>query len=413
MTQRVAVVGAGMAGLATAWFLQEHGSAVTVLERDRVAAGASWGNAGWLMAGDSTPLPHPDVLRYGLRAWTDPSSAFSVPWRADLGLYRFLLQFARHCTPRHWEDGVRAFAPLANGALAAYDALERGGVTPTSRSTSHLACFADLSHRDEYAAHLEHLRHFGFAPEFEVLDAGAAMAATPVASSAVRGAVALRGQRFLDPTSFLPSLADSVVTRGGELRVGTEVKGLRAGSRGVEVLLGSDSPRIERYDAVVVCTGAWLSTLVRRHGVRVRVRAGRGYSFTARLDVPVDDPVYLPDQHVACTPMRGRLRLAGLMEFRRPGDPLDPRRIRALVEAARPMLVGVDLDDRDEEWVGPRPVASDGLPLAGPTSTPGVWCVGGHAMEGMVLGPVTARLVAEGVASGAAPDVLRPFDPRR
>lgn len=413
MTQRVAVVGAGMAGLATAWFLQEHGIAVTVLERERVAAGASWGNAGWLMAGDSTPLPHPDVLRYGLRAWVDPSSSFSVPWRADLGLYRFLLQFARHCTRRHWEDGMRAFAPLANGALAAYDVLEQGGVAPASRSTNHLACFTDLSRRDEYATHLEHLQHFGLTTEFEVLDAGAARDATPIASAAVRGAVALRGQRFLDPMLVVPSLAESVVARGGELRVGVEVKGVRAGASGVDVLVAGSPPRVERYDAVVVCTGAWLSALVQRHGVRVRVRAGRGYSFTARLDVPVADPLYLPEQHVACTPMRGRLRLAGLMEFRRPGDPLDPRRIRTLIEAARPMLEGVDLDDRAEEWVGPRPVAADGLPLAGPTSTPGVWCVGGHAMEGMVLGPVTARLVAEGVASGSVPDVLRPFDPRR
>jgi D-amino-acid dehydrogenase len=307
---------------------------------------------------------------------------------------------------------MRAFAPLANGALAAYDVLERGGVAPTSRSTNHLACFSDTSRRDEYVRHLEHLGTFGLRTEFEVLDADAARSAARVASSAVRGAVALRGQRFLDPTLFLPSLAESVVARGGQLRVGAEVRGLRAGSRGVEVLLGSP-PRLERYDAVVVCTGAWLSALVQRHGVRVPVRAGRGYSFTARLDRPVEDPVYLPDQHVACTPMRGRLRLAGLMEFRRPHDPLDPRRLSTLIEAARPMLEGVDLDDRAEEWVGPRPVAADGLPLAGQTSTPGVWCVGGHAMEGMVLGPVTARRVAEGVASGSVPDVLRPFDPRR
>jgi D-amino-acid dehydrogenase len=164
---------------------------------------------------------------------------------------------------------------------------------------------------------------------------------------------------------------------------------------------------------VVVATGAWLSGLVRRHGVRVQVRAGRGYSFRARLDAAAADPVYLPGQHVACTPMRGRLRLAGLMEFRRPHNPLDPRRIRALVDAARPMLRGVDLDDREDEWVGPRPVAADGLPLAGSTSTPGVWCIGGHAMEGMVLGPVTARLLAEAVVSGRTPDVLLPFDPRR
>lgn len=402
-----------MAGVATAWFLQEHGYDVTVLERHRVAAGASWGNAGWLLAGDTTPLPHPDVLRYGIRAWIDPTSAFSVPWRPDLGLYRFLLGFARHCTAAHWERGVRALAPLANGALEAYDDLERGGVAPTSHATRHLACFGDLSSRDAHARHLEQLQELGLTTDFEVLDATGARAATPVASSQVRGAIALRGQRFLDPTTFMPSLADSVITRGGHLRIGTEVKGVRATTKGVEVLLTGSPPQLERYDAIVVCTGAWLGTLTRRHGVRVGVRAGRGYSFDARLDVDVADPVYLPDQHVACTPMHGRLRLAGQMEFARPHDPLDPRRVRRLVEAARPMLQGVDLDDRVDEWVGPRPVTTDGLPLAGPTSTPGVWCVGGHAMEGMVLGPVTAKLVAEGVARGRPPDALLPFDPRR
>lgn len=413
MTRRVAVIGAGMAGLATAWFLQEHGASVTVLERDRVAAGASWGNAGWLLAGDSAPLPHPEVLRLGLRAWLDPSSAVSVPLQVDPGLYRFLLTFARHCTTAHWEHGMRAFVPLANAALTAYDELERGGVATTSRSTRHLACFTGTSARDGFARYLERLQRFGLATEFDLLDADEAHAASPILSSSVRGAVALRGQRFLDPTVFVPALAESVVSRGADLRIGTEVHALRSAPRGVEVLVAGPPPHIERYDDVVVCTGAWLSALVRRHGVRTSVRAGRGYSFDARLDVPVSDPVYLPDQHVACTPMHGRLRLAGLMEFRRPSDPLDPRRIRTLVEAARPLLHGVDLDDRTNEWVGPRPVAADGLPLAGPTSTPGIWCVGGQAMEGMVLGPVTARLVADAVASGTVPDVLQPFDPRR
>jgi len=101
------------------------------------------------------------------------------------------------------------------------------------------------------------------------------------------------------------------------------------------------------------------------------------------------------------------------MEFRPPGAPLDPRQIRAMVEAARPMLANVDVDDRTEEWVGPRPVSVDGMPLVGPTASRRVWCVGGHAMEGMVLGPVTAQLAAHGIAEGRTPSALRAFSPMR
>ena len=77
--QRIAVVGAGMVGLATAWFLQERGVEVTVIDREGVAAGSSWGNAGWLTPGITTPLPEPAVLKYGIRAVLSPNSPVYVP----------------------------------------------------------------------------------------------------------------------------------------------------------------------------------------------------------------------------------------------------------------------------------------------------------------------------------------------
>ncbi|WP_375335660.1 FAD-dependent oxidoreductase [Blastococcus sp. TML/C7B] len=102
----VAVVGAGMVGLATAWFLQESGAEVTVYEQDVVAAGASWGNAGWLTPSLTAPLPEPAVLRYGLRAVLSPRSPVYVPPRADARLLRFLARFARNSTPGRWRAGA-------------------------------------------------------------------------------------------------------------------------------------------------------------------------------------------------------------------------------------------------------------------------------------------------------------------
>ncbi|MDD9205289.1 FAD-dependent oxidoreductase, partial [Georgenia sp. 10Sc9-8] len=98
---------------------------------------------------------------------------------------------------------------------------------------------------------------------------------------------------------------------------------------------------------------------------------------------------------------------------RRPEDRLDPRRVAAMVKAARPLLPVADLDDRRDEWVGSRPVTPDGVPLIGPTRSPRVVAAGGHGMWGVTLGPLTGQLVSELVTTGRLPSELAPFDPLR
>jgi D-amino-acid dehydrogenase len=102
-----------------------------------------------------------------------------------------------------------------------------------------------------------------------------------------------------------------------------------------------------------------------------------------------------------------------MMEFRKPEAALDQRRIDAIVEATRPLLDGIDLDDRRDEWVGSRPCTVDGLPLIGATKSPRVFAAGGHGMWGITLGPVTGRLLAETMVTGKQVEQLKPFDPMR
>ncbi len=125
--EHVVVAGAGMVGLATAWFLQERGVRVTVVDRTGVAAGASWGNAGWISPALTLPLPEPAVLSYGLRAMVNPSSPVYVPFSTDRQLLRFLVGFARNCTPARWRAAMAVFARLNRDALGAYDVLGDGG----------------------------------------------------------------------------------------------------------------------------------------------------------------------------------------------------------------------------------------------------------------------------------------------
>jgi D-amino-acid dehydrogenase len=410
--RHVAVLGAGMVGLSCAWFLQEAGVQVTVYERDRVAAGASWGNAGWLTPALTAPLPEPGVLRFGLRAVLSPRSPVYLPLQADVTLARFLSGFVAHSTTRRWRRGMAAYVPLNERALEAFDVLAAGGVmAPTQGTESFLACFRRERDAERLCAELEQIRDAGQHTSFHPIAGSRVRAMEPTLTDRVDAAVQIHGQRFLHPPEFVTSLAVAVQARGGHVVQGAEVVDLQHRAGGIVVVTGAGD-RLQ-HDAFVLATGAELGRLAARFGVRLPVQAGRGYSFSVPVERMPGGPLYFPTQRVACTPLGERLRVAGMMEFRRPGDPLDPRRIAAIVDAVRPFLTGVDLDDRRDEWVGSRPCTPDGLPLLGPTASPRVFVAGGHGMWGIVLGPLTGQLMAQTVLKGECPPELAPFDPLR
>ncbi|MEO6472371.1 MAG: FAD-dependent oxidoreductase, partial [Aeromicrobium sp.] len=95
------------------------------------------------------------------------------------------------------------------------------------------------------------------------------------------------------------------------------------------------------------------------------------------------------------------------------GDPLDPRRVKAIIDAAKPMLTGIDWDARTDEWVGSRPCTADGLPVIGATKSPRVFVSGGHGMWGIVLGPLSGRLLARQITRGELHPVMKHFNPLR
>lgn len=418
MSQRVAVVGAGMVGLSTAWFLQEHGFHVTVYEREHVAAGSSWGNAGWLTPALTAPLPEPAVLSYGVRAVGRPSSPVYLPLRPSPRLLRFLAGFARHSTARQWGLGMRAYEPMNRRALAAFDELTAGGVeSAVHEAHPFVAGFRTREDQAPLVHELEQIRDAGQDVKYDVLSGSEARAIEPSLSPAITTAVLIHDQRYLDPPRFLAALAASFVARGGRLVEGATVDRVSETSHGAYVTTVEQHDGPNGYDHVVLANGAWVGHLARQFGVRQPVQAGRGYSFSVDGERLPQTPVYFPAQRVACTPIATedgpRLRVAGMMEFRSPDAALDPRRIEAIVDATRPLLDGVDLDDRRDEWVGSRPCTADGLPLIGRTNAPAVFVAGGHGMWGMALGPLTGRLLAQRIASGSTPPELVAFDPLR
>lgn len=404
------VVGAGIVGLSTAWFLQERGVSVTVVDRTGVAAGASWGNAGWIAPGLAIPLNEPAVLRYGLRSLFNPAAPLHVPASVNPRLWSFLTRFAANCRSSSWTRAVHANLPLNDEAVDAFDDLTRGGVAAPTVEAPITAGFETARQAQSLLRELRRLAAAGQVVEHAELTGDQLRALVPLASPALTTGVRIDGQRYVDPGGFVQALGRAVVARGATIHP-LDVVDIQTDTGGVTVRRATGKSM--RADVAVLATGAWLSDLARKWGARMPVRAGRGYSFTVPVDKPVPGPIYLPDIRVACTPYQDGLRVAGTMEFREPDAPAVPARLTAIIDSARPFLEGVRWDERRDVWVGPRPVTPDGRPLVGALRAPNIYVAGGHGMWGLAHGPITGRLLAEQITTGKQPTALRALDPLR
>lgn len=407
----VIVVGAGIVGLSTAWFLQERGVDVTVVDRGEVGLGASWGNAGWIAPALTLPLPEPAIFRYGVRAIMSPSSPVYVPLAADTKLLRFLAGFAWHSTPPKWRRNMETFAQINKWSLDSFDRLADGGVADrTITAEPFLTGFTSERDRGGLRREFTEIERRGGEVDYELISGDELRAIEPAVSGAVTLGIRISGQRYINPPLFVRSLAEAVEARGGVIVTDTTVTDVT--DTGSDVTVTTDGDTL-RGDAVVIATGTWMGALARGYGVRQIVQAGRGYSFSVRPDAVPQHPIYFPAQRVACTPLGNRLRVGGMMEFRPADAPPDPRRITTLVDAARPLFDGVDWDAREDEWVGSRPCTADGLPLVGQTRSPRVHVAGGHGMWGVTLGPLTGRIVADAMTGGPRHPLLEAFNPLR
>lgn len=384
-----------MVGLSTAWFLQERGIDVTVVDRNGVAAGSSWGNAGYLTPALTLPLPQPSVLQYGLRSLVSQNSPVGLS--ANPRLAEFLPKFALNSTTTRWRQSMRIYNELNPASLDAYDELTDNGVAATTNPAEPFLAMATTPERRAHLVEdLEQAISTGAKTEYDLIEGDAIREIEPCLSETPQYGARIYGQRYINPPQFVGAVADAVRARGGTVLENFDVADVEERAAGVR-LRPRHGDALDA-DRVVIANGAWLNDLANKFGVRTLVQAGRGYSFTVKPQQAPSHPLYFPVERVACTPFNGGLRVTGIMDFQSPDASLNPKRIQTIINSIQKMFRGIDWSDRSDEWVGSRPCTADGLPLVGRTRSEHVHIAGGHGMWGVILGPLTGRMMADDLA---------------
>ena len=390
------MVGAGLIGVSCAYYLARAGARVIVLERERVGAGASIGNAGTVSPGHP-PLNRPGRIAQAIRQMLDSASPLYIHPSWNPELWRWLLGFARHCTTEHVAAAMRIMAPLGKDTLTLFDALLREErIECDARSDGYYDVCSTQAGLEEAKHEAAIVAEYGY--RVETLDGDELRRREPALGASVIGGVFFAEAITLDPACFLERLARAAVRHGAEVREGATVTGLDIeGSRVAGVRLAGGER--EGADAVVVATGPYSLEIARRVGVRLPVQPGKGY----HRDIPVGPngaprmrmACILNEASVFCNPFPTFVRFAGTMEFSGLNEVMRRPRLRQLTRAARDYIDGIGTARPVSEWCGLRPMSVDGLPIVGPLGgVEGLSVATGHGMLGLTFAPVTGQMVA-------------------
>lgn len=408
----VVIVGAGVVGLACAYRLAAAGAEVVVLDSAAAGQGASHGNAAKIALAESGPVPAPGMILQGLRWMLKPDSPLYVRPTPSPAHLRFLFSMARHCTSTRFRSGLQHILRLAENANDLFDDWATDGLSFESHAAGVLLAFETRERFDEHLASLDIFAAFGSVPER--LHGDAVREREPALSPAVGHGLYFPDDRQVEPDSLTRALVKRCAELGVELREHTPVTEVLRRDDRVTGLRTADG--VVEGDAVVLAAGAWSGPLSHGFGSPLPIRPGKGYSIDfAPGPVQLRTSLTLEDARVAVTPLDGRIRLAGTMEFGGYDLAIDARRVAALRRAAVRAFPGWAADAPSAApWAGLRAMTPDGLPVIGRLPrTRNAYVASGHGMLGLTLAPATAEIITDMVVRGRMPLDAEPVSPAR
>ncbi|MEO6611090.1 MAG: FAD-dependent oxidoreductase [Chitinophagaceae bacterium] len=411
---KVTIIGGGIIGLCSAYYLQKAGHEVTVIDRGNITEGCSFGNMGYISPSHFIPLATPGIISQGLKWMMSSSSPFYIKPRLNLDLIRWGMTFWKKATAKNVEQS----APHLNNLLQlsrhlmndlredlpdSFDMIEKGCwmLYKTAKTGEHEKHLAEQ-------AHLFGLKTISCSPQ-QVQDQ------EPEVEVNVAGGILYLDDCHLSSAQLMRSLFSHLQKSKVKFWLNTEVTGFEKANGKITAVITDKG--IVSCDELVIANGSWLGNISRLLGIKMLMQPGKGYSLAYNdLKKNLQYPSILVDDRTATTPIRKWLRIGGTMELSGHSDNILPKRVTAIYNAFKKYYPAMNLPQPDlkNAWFGYRPVTPDGMPYIGRHSSySNLTYAGGHAMLGVSAAAGTGLLIKEIIAGEKPAISLIAFDPAR
>ncbi|MBL8891854.1 MAG: FAD-dependent oxidoreductase [Planctomycetaceae bacterium] len=394
-SQRIVVVGGGVIGAFTAWYLQQSGHQVTIVEAKKFGSGCSHANCGYVCPSHVLPLTAPGVIAKTMRAMLRPNSPFSIRPRWSWHLWRWLANFALRCNHRSMVEAAPTIHQLLQSSLALYEQIIAEQKLQVQWERRGLLFVYQNHHHFEAYHEVDKLVTSEFGVPAIAYEGEQVRELEPALKPGLAGGWHYPGDCHLRPDLLMRQLRALLERSGVSIIEHAEVSDMRReGSRAVAVCTSVGEFAADQF---AFATGAWTPLLSKALGVRVPIEPGKGYSITTTLPRVVPKiPLILEEHSVAITPFHDGYRIGSTMEFAGYDSRMNPQRLELLRNGARVYLEEPYTDQVQEEWYGWRPMTWDGKPVVDRTpQLSNVWIAAGHNMLGLSMAPATGKLMAE------------------
>ena len=393
---KVTIIGGGVIGLCSAYYLQKEGYDVTVIDRGDITDGCSFGNMGYMSPSHFVPLASPGIISQGLKWMLNSTSPFYIKPRLNIDLMQWGWHFWKSSTAKMVEKN----SPHLNNILQLSRHLinemrtEIGDTFNMEEKGCLMMCKQQKTLDHEF--HLaDDAEKFGL--KVERLHKDAVQQLEPDVELNVAGAVLFKDDCHFNPGKMMIALKKYLETKAVHFLLNTTVTGFERSNKNISAIITDKG--IFTAEQIVIATGSWLPVITKMMGIKLLLQPGKGYSYTYDyVEKNIKYPAILVDGRCAITPWGQQLRIGGTMELSGINNKVMISRMQGIYNSAKDFYPGLKIDfpPADKIWNGLRPVTPDGLPYIGRVSNfDNVIVAGGHAMLGISEGTGTGKLVSE------------------
>jgi D-amino-acid dehydrogenase len=414
---KVVVLGAGVVGVTSAWYLARAGHEVVVVDRQPAAAlETSFANGGQVAVSHAEPWANPGTLRRIPRWLMEPGAPMAFHPQMDRYQWLWALRFVFECLPSRSARNTRATLALALHSLRMLQTLRAETGIQYERSSAGILHFFTDAREFQRAIHAaDEFKRLGIAVQIKSADECVALEAAFAQSRAkIAGGLYTPSDESGDAHLFTTALAAMAARHGVQFRFNTSVEFIDAPAGEVaSVAVRNDDGTDDRLrgDAYVVALGSYSAPLLRAIGISVPVYPAKGYSITVPLEAgDVAPAVSLNDeaQKLVYSRLGNRLRVAGTASFEGYNTEIDPARCDAIVRRTFELFPRAGHPERAEFWTGLRPATPSNTPCIGRTKMRNLFLNTGHGTLGWTLACGSGATLAQ-IVGGERPTIEFPF----